>query len=416
MNATIITIGDELLIGQVIDTNSPWLSMQLNEIGIEVKSVIRVGDDENDIAKEINIAKEISPIVITTGGLGPTSDDRTLDVFCNILKCKKYENKRVLEHLENIFKRRGLPLTETNRKQALVPEKADILFNKLGTAPGLHFDISPAHFFVLPGVPFEMKDLYLNEVLPMLKKIKKGKSQYIHKTILLAGIGESFLSDKIKDWEKALPVNMKLAYLPSPGYIRLRLSLMAEDAVSGKNLLNEYFEKLYPLVSEHYVNDTGDSIAETLLNEMSKNGKTLCIAESCTGGYVSHQLTAIPGSSKVFLGAVVAYSNEVKKNILNVKDESINNFGAVSADVVSEMATNALKLMKTDYAIAVSGIAGPDGGTEEKPVGTVYIAVASKNNVASEKMLFNGQRDIVILRSSNAALYSCLKELRKECK
>ncbi len=415
MEAAILTIGDELLIGQVIDTNSAWLASRLNELGIKVKIRISVGDNADEIKDAVKNAMNLAPIVITTGGLGPTSDDRTLDVLCNLFDCKLYENQEVLKGIADLFAKRGYILTEVNRRQALVPDRAKVLFNKVGTAPGLYFEESSAHIFVMPGVPFEMKEIFTNAVTPYLKQIS-GNKIYVHETRVFSGIGESWLSDTIKTWEEKLPKDISLAYLPTPGFIRLRLSYMTDDELSGRQLLNNLFDEVMPLVHQYFVSNIDEPIAATLLREMISSGKTFCTAESCTGGLIAHQITSIPGSSAAYKGSVVAYSNEIKQSLLNVNSETLLQNGAVSEETVKEMAANALKLMNTDYAIAVSGIAGPGGGTADKPVGMVWIAVASKNNIETQELKLGGPRDVIIARSAVSAMFLCLNVKRKEDK
>ena len=413
MDAAILTIGDELLIGQVIDTNSAWLAMRLNELGFTVKARFSVGDNMSEIRDAIYYATELAPVAITTGGLGPTSDDRTREVFCDMFECEMRENEEVLNGIKDMFAKRGWPLTDVNRRQALVPDRAKVLFNKLGTAPGLYFEDGSTHIFVMPGVPFEMKEMFASAIVPHLKKVS-GNQVYVHETRVFSGIGESWLSDRIKPWEEKLPENVSLAYLPAPGIIRLRLSHLAQNEQEGRELLRKLFAEAMPLVDEYFVTDMDEPIAATLLREMIADGKTYCTAESCTGGYIAHQITSIPGSSAAFKGSVVAYSNEIKEKLLNVSAATLQQYGAVSSQTVCEMAANAKQIMNTDYAMAVSGIAGPDGGTADKPVGLVWIAVASENGVESQELKLGGPRDVIIARSAVSAMFMCLKEKRKE--
>ncbi|HBG69988.1 MAG: hypothetical protein A2W93_05700 [Bacteroidetes bacterium GWF2_43_63] len=415
MDAAILTIGDELLIGQVIDTNSAWLAMRLNELGITVKARFSVGDNMSEIRDALYYATELAPVVITTGGLGPTSDDRTREVLCDIFECEMQENEEVLRYIKDMFAKRGWPLTDVNRRQALVPDRAKVLFNKLGTAPGLYFEDGSTNIFVMPGVPFEMKEMFTNQVTPHLKKLA-GNQVYVHETRVFSGIGESWLSDHIKPWEEKLPKNVSLAYLPAPGIIRLRLSHLAQNEQEGRELLCNLFTEAMPLVNEYFVSAVDEPIAATLLHEMIASGKTFCTAESCTGGYIAQQVTSIPGSSAAFKGSVVAYSNEIKEKLLNVSSATLQQYGAVSAQTVCEMALNARLILNTDYSMAVSGIAGPDGGTADKPVGLVWIAVASENGVESQELKLGGTREVIIARSAVSAMFMCLKEKRKEQK
>jgi len=413
MDAAILTIGDELLIGQVIDTNSAWLAMRLNELGITVKARFSVGDNMAEIRDAIYYATELAPIVITTGGLGPTSDDRTREVLCDMFECEMQENEEVLNGIKDMFAKRGWSLTDVNRRQALVPDRAKVLFNNLGTAPGLYFEDGSTHIFVMPGVPFEMKGMFTNQVTPHLKRLS-GNQAYVHETRIFSGIGESWLSDQIKPWEEKLPKNVSLAYLPAPGIIRLRLSHLADNEQQGRALLQQLFDDVMPLVNEYFVTSIDEPIAATLLREMTDSGKTFCSAESCTGGFIAHLVTSVPGSSAAFKGCVVAYSNEIKEELLNVNPATLLQYGAVSKQTVSEMASNARQIMNTDYAMAVSGIAGPDGGTADKPVGLVWLAVASVNGVVTQELKLGGPRDVIIARSAVSAMFMCLKEKRKE--
>lgn len=415
MDAAILTIGDELLIGQVIDTNSAWLATRLNELGFTVKTRISVGDNMAEIRDAIYYATDLAPVVITTGGLGPTSDDRTREVLCDMFDSEMQENEDVLRHIKDMFNRRGWPLTDINRRQALVPDRAKVLFNTQGTAPGIYFEDGSTHIFVMPGVPFEMKEMFSNEVVPHLKKIA-GTEVYVHETMVFSGIGESALSELIKPWEEKLPANVSLAYLPSPGIIRLRLSHMTANEKKGRELLQGLFAEMLPVAEPYFVSDRDEMIAQTLLREMIDSGKTFCTAESCTGGYIAHLITSIPGSSAAFKGSVVAYANEIKEKLLNVSTITLQQHGAVSSQTVCEMATNARQVLNTDYAIAVSGIAGPDGGTAEKPVGLVWIAVVSENGVESQELKLGGLREVIIARSAVSAMFICLREKRKENK
>ncbi len=413
MDAAILTIGDELLIGQVIDTNSAWLAMRLNELGFTVKARFSVGDNMSEIRDAIYYATELAPVVITTGGLGPTSDDRTREVLCDMFECEMQENEEVLNGIKEMFSKRGWPLTDVNRRQAMVPDRAKVLFNKLGTAPGLYFEDGSTHIFVMPGVPFEMKEMFSTAVIPHLKRIC-GHQVYVHETRVFSGIGESWLSDRIQPWEEKLPDNVSLAYLPAPGIIRLRLSHLADNEQQGRALLTQLFDDVMPLVDEYFVTSIDEPIAATLLREMTDSGKTFCTAESCTGGYIAHLITSIPGSSAAFKGSVVAYSNEIKEKLLNVSPTTLQRYGAVSEQTVSEMATHARQILNTDFAMAVSGIAGPDGGTPDKPVGLVWLAVASDKSVLTQELKLGGPRDVIIARSAVSAMFMCLKEKRKE--
>lgn len=413
MEAAIITIGDELLIGQVIDTNSAWLATQLNQLGFTVKARLSVGDKMSEIRDAIYYATELAPVIITTGGLGPTSDDRTREVLCELFESEMHQDDEVLGHIQQMFVKRGYKLTEMDVRQALVPDRAKVLFNSIGTAPGLYFEDGSVHIFVMPGVPFEMKEMFSNEVVPHLKKMC-GQQIYVHENLVVSGIGESALSDLIKPWEQALPSDVSLAYLPSPGLIRLRLSYMSGNEQRGREKLKRIFAALQPQLKPYFVSDRDEKMAETLLREFIAAGKTLSTAESCTGGFIAHQITSVSGSSNAFKGSVVAYANEIKQQVLGVSQTVLEQHGAVSAETVLAMAEGARRLMNSDFSIAVSGIAGPGGGSDEKPVGLVYVAVASDKGSEFREFRFGNLREVNISRSAMMAMFMCLQKFRKE--
>ena len=383
--ASIITIGDELLIGQVIDTNSAWIAQELNKAGIFVKRRVAVGDNENDIRIALDEESQHVDIILITGGLGPTSDDITKPLLCKYFNGKMIVNEDALQNVkylfEKVFKR---PVTEVNLKQAEVPDVCTVIQNKRGTAPGMWFvqrtsdgEKKGKIFVSMPGVPNEMQGM-------MKTVIEKLKSRFelpviVHKTLLTAGIGESMLAEQIKDFESALPSNIKLAYLPNYGMVRLRLTTSGYEKDIIEREIKTQFETLKFLAKEYLVTDEDEPMEKVIGKLLSARNETMSTAESCTGGYIAHLITSIPGSSKYFKGSVVSYDNEVKENVLNVSDETLQTFGAVSEETVKEMLKGALDVLKTDYAIAVSGIMGPDGGSAEKPVGTVWIAVGSKS-------------------------------------
>ncbi|MGE5382056.1 MAG: competence/damage-inducible protein A [Omnitrophica WOR_2 bacterium] len=410
MKAEIITIGDELLIGQVIDTNSAWMARELNMVGIRVNQIISISDDQEQIINTLTEASKRVDIIITTGGLGPTSDDITKVAFCKYFKTHLIFDQKSYENIERIFTLRGYSMSETNRKQAEIPANCEALLNENGTAPGMLFRQGRKIYISLPGVPFEMKSLMTDHVLPILKPLS-GKV-IIHKTILTQGVGESFLSDKIKDWESELPPHIKLAYLPQPGMVRLRLSGTGISEEILKSELDEKVASLYSLIPEFIFGEDEESL-ELIVGKLLKElGLTLSTAESCTGGYLAHLITSIPGSSAYFNGSIVSYSNEVKINSLGVNPNTLKAFGAVSRDTVIEMANGVKKVLSSDCSIAVSGIAGPDGGTEEKPVGTVWIAVSTPiSGTITKKFLFGEHRERNIRRSALAALDMLRKQL-----
>jgi len=393
ITASIITIGDELLIGQVVDTNSPWMSQQLNNIGVWVHHRVAVGDMWEDIWNALDEESKRSNIILITGGLGPTADDITKPVLCKYFGGKLVMHQPTLEHVtylfEHIFKR-PMPLLERNRKQAEVPDVCTVLKNEVGTAPGMLFEKDGRIFISMPGVPYEMKSLMKDKVLPLVKE--KFQLLHIgHRTLLTAGIGESFLAEMIKDFEAALPDFIKLAYLPNYGMVRLRLTATGKQSIV-ENELDKQFNQLKQLVKDYLVIDE-DITLQVLIGRMLKDKhKTVATAESCTGGYIAHLITSVPGSSNYFKGSVVSYDNSIKKNILKVKDETLQTVGAVSEETVREMLRGVLNIMQTDYAIAVSGIMGPDGGTPDKPVGTVWLAVGNNENIETKKFQFRFER------------------------
>lgn len=413
MNIEIINIGDELLIGQVVNTNASFMAKELNAVGLNVKRITTIADDVKEIESSVISALNNSDSVLITGGLGPTKDDITKYTLAKLFDSKMIEDKDVLENIKNIFKHRNFVLTPTNRLQAQVPEKCKVINNLVGTAPGMCFEKDNKLVISMPGVPFEMKEMMTKHVIPILLSHYKP-SAIFHKTILTQGVGESFLSDMIEDFELALPKYIKLAYLPAANMLRLRLSARGEDPIKIKQELDNQVEKLMPLIEKYFIGfDEGD-LSIVLANLLLEKKKTLASAESCTGGNIAHSITVNAGSSDYFKGSIVAYSNEIKVNVLGVEQESINDFGAVSEQVAKQMAIGAIKKMKTDYAIATTGIAGPTGGSEEKPIGTVWIAIANnKGECLAKKYNFFSSRENFINRTTNecfALLIRWIKE------
>lgn len=408
--ASIITIGDELLIGQVIDTNSAFIAQELNKIGIAVKHRVAVGDNWNDIIDTLDQESKRSKIVIITGGLGPTADDITKPLLCHYFNGKMVLDQPTLEHLEHIFKEvLKRPMIERNRKQAEVPNVCTVLKNDVGTAPGMMFEKDEVLFFALPGVPYEMKWIVENHIISILKN--KFQNIFIeHKTLLTAGMGESFLADRLIDFEASLPLNIKMAYLPNYGMVRLRLTGNSNDHISLIETINTKFNELKILVKDILVVDEDVPMEEVIGKLLTQHKKTLSTAESCTGGYISHLLTAKSGASNFFEGGVVSYSYSVKENVLSIEKNILETYGAVSEETVNAMAANVMKLMNTDYAIAVSGIMGPNGGTKDKPVGSVWVAVASKNIIKTKLFKFRFDRNKNIQLTSINAL-NMLREL-----
>lgn len=396
--ATIITIGDELLIGQVIDTNSAWIAQQLNKNGIALKKRVAIGDSSREIKDALDIESTHTDIILITGGLGPTSDDITKPALCEYFGGKMIVNREALENVkylfEKIFKR---PVSRVNLMQAEVPDVCEVIQNKRGSAPGMIFNKNNTIYISMPGVPYEMKGMMEESVIPMLKK-KYQLPSIIHRTILTAGIGESALAEVIKDFEYSLPAEIKLAYLPNYGMVRLRLSTSGFDKEETEENLASYFNELKSLVNEYMVTDVDDSMPAFIGKLLKSKNKTVSTAESCTGGYIAHLITSVAGSSDYFEGSIVSYSNDVKQRMLNVSGATLSNFGAVSEEAVTEMLKGLLEKLNTDYGIAVSGIMGPGGGTEDKPVGTVWIAVGNSENHLCQKLSlrFSRERNIEV--------------------
>lgn len=411
MLAEIITIGDEILIGQIVDTNSAWMAQQLNLAGIKVKQITSVSDDALHIVEALDAAKKRANIILLTGGLGPTKDDITKLTLAKYFGMDMRRDEETLIHVTSFFERNKRPMLEINRQQADVPAGCIVVQNKNGTAPCMWFDVDDVIFISMPGVPFEMMYLMEEEILPRLKNSFTLPHIY-HRTILTAGLGESYLAKEIEDIEDGLPSHIKLAYLPKLGQVRMRLSSAGFDQELLKADVDFFAQQIMDRVSAYVVNDGDIPMEQAVLNLMSNHQLTLSVAESCTGGYIAHLLTKHPGSSSVFEGGAVTYSNALKQSVLGVKVETLANFGAVSEQTVREMAAGALKNFKTDYSVAVSGIAGPDGGTEEKPVGTVWIAVAGKAGVTSKMFSFGNKRAQNIERAASSALYMLLMQIK----
>ncbi|MDD4192985.1 MAG: competence/damage-inducible protein A [Mangrovibacterium sp.] len=404
MKAEIITIGDEILIGQIVDTNSAWISEQLNMHGIDAYQITSIHDDHGQILKALADAESRADLILITGGLGPTKDDITKKALCAYFECGLVINEQVLEQVTGMLTRRSIRINQLNKDQALVPEKCTVLPNTTGTAPGMWFEKDHVIFVSMPGVPFEMQYLMENEVFPRLQGKGKVRTIY-HQTVLIHGIPESMLAEHIEPWELALPSFIKLAYLPSPFMIRLRLSAYGEDTDGLKDEVAAQIEKLKMIVPAAnifgYNQDTLSGVTGKLLRDFHA---TVGVAESCTGGYIAHLITSNPGSSAYFKGGVIAYANAAKVSVLGVKPETLEAHGAVSKEVALEMARGAQKVLQTDYAIATTGIAGPDGGTPEKPVGMVWIAIAGKHHLTTECYNFAGNRERNMIRSAQTAM------------
>lgn len=408
MNVEIINIGDELLIGQVINSNAAWMARELNIAGFFVQQFTVIRDDHDHIMQTLSDAGSRASVVLISGGIGPTKDDITKTSLCKFFDTRLAFNEDAFRDIEDIFNRRGVRVSELNRKQAELPESCISLPNKMGTARGMWFEKEfpggrNVIFVSMPGVPFEMQAMMNGEIIPRLRK-RFDTPSIAHKTILTQGIGESFLAEKIASWESALPEELKLAYLPQPGIVRLRLTGAGMDEQKLRKTIEDEVAKLDSFISDYIFGYDEDKLEEIVGRILKKKGSTMGTAESCTGGYIAHLLTSIPGSSVYFRGSVVAYANEIKQSVLGVTESDLVKHGAVSESVAREMAKGARRVLGVDYAIAVTGIAGPDGGTPEKPVGTTWIAIATPRGLISAHFLFGDNRQRNIRRTALQAL------------
>lgn len=414
MNVEIITIGDELLIGQVLDTNSAWMAKILNENGFQVVWKATVGDVADDIIQAIDDARKKAPIILLTGGLGPTKDDITTQTLCKYFDCSLRFSDETHANIERLFRKNGRAMNELTRHQAMVPDKATILQNAMGTAPCTWFEQDGGVLVSMPGVPHEMMWLMENEIIPRLKK-KFHRDLYIkHQTCLVTGYSESALAIRLTDFENRMPPFVKLAYLPQMGIIRLRLSAYCDDPKTADEAIDALKKELEQVLRGNIMVEE-DKPLEVLVGDYLRSKQlTVGTAESCTGGSIASKLTSVPGSSDYFLGSVVSYANKVKRHILGVDKDDLEKYGAVSRPVVEQMARGALRVLGCDYALATSGIAGPGGGTPDKPVGTIWIALANQEKVVSKEYRFAtiSSRDINIQRTVNFALLMLLEVLK----
>ncbi len=403
MRACIISIGEELLIGQTVNTNAAWIASSLNELGIETIEIIVITDKHGEILRALRECGERADIILITGGLGPTRDDVTKHALCDFFYSQLVIDQQILEDVLQYFKKLGRHVTDLNREQALVPDKAEALRNPYGTAPGLWFKEGEKIFVAMPGVPYEMKEMVKNQVFPRLRKLPR--QQYIvHKSVLTQGIGESALADKISGWEDDLPKAIQLAYLPSMGIVKLRLTAKGQNNEQLEEDIANQISKLKTLIPEYIWGYDDDTLEKAVGVLLKSQNATLATAESCTGGHIAHIITSIPGSSAYFKGSIIAYSNDVKMQLLNVTANVLEDHGAVSEQVAIAMAQGVKNLIGSDYAIGITGIAGPDGGSAEKPVGTTWIAIAGKNKMVSRKYNFADNRERNIIRASRSAL------------
>lgn len=402
--ASIITIGDELLIGQVIDTNSAWMAQQLNKAGIRVCRRVAVGDAWDEIWNALDEESKHADIILITGGLGPTADDITKPLLCKYFNGKLVVNEAAMENVKYLFEKvfRRPISSDRNLKQAEVPDTCTVIQNKRGTAPGMWFEKDGKVYMSMPGVPHEMQGMMTTDVIPLLVK-KFNVANIAHRTLLTFGIGESMLADLIQDFEEALPSHIKLAYLPNYGMVRLRLTSIGDDKAAIEKEIDEHFSLLQEKVKDYLVTNEDEPMQDVVAKLLKRYKKTVSTAESCTGGYIASLITAKPGASEYYNGSVVSYSYKAKEDLLTVDKTVLETLGAVSEEVVTQMAKGAIENLKTDYTIAVSGIMGPGGGTDDKPIGTVWVAVGSSQKISTHKFQFRFDRERnIILTATNA--------------
>ncbi len=411
MPAEIITIGNELLEGRVTDTNATWIADRLTLAGLAVKRISSVPDCRGEVAGILEEAERRSDVIIVGGGLGPTHDDVTKAALCDFFGTHLVENKSVLENIKQLLRKKQLPLNKNNRRQAEIPANADPVMNPLGTAPGLWMEKEKKIFVVIPGVPFEMENIVEKEIIPRLTRSLKLPAHY-QKTIVTSGSFEAMLADILRDFENELPENVTLAYLPSPGIIRLRLGARDQSMQKAKESVEGQAEKLKKIIPQYIVGYNEETLEMIVGNMLKANNKTLCTIESCTGGKISSMLVSVPGCSQYFKGGIVVYSNELKTGLLNIDDNILSKYGAVSKQTVEAMAVNGSRIMQTDYSVAISGIAGPDGGTPQKPAGMVCIAVNTPRGCFSDIFYFGDNRERNIKRASVTALNMLRKNIK----
>ncbi len=410
MFAEIISIGDELLIGQVVNTNASWMAEQLSAAGISIKQISAIADNSEEIKASLKAAQKRSEVILITGGLGPTKDDITKTTLCDFFQGQLVFDQKVYDHIKNLFKDRGIIMNKYNTNQAFIPDNCKVIPNQNGTAPGMWFEQNQKIVISMPGVPFEMKAMMSDFIIPELNKLFQSEKIFF-KTVYTQGIPESMLASKIEPWESALPANVKLAYLPQPGMVRLRLTASGKNETLARAIIDKEISKLKKIIPNEIFGYNDDTL-EIVIGKLLKQKKlTLSTAESCTGGYIAHLITSVAGSSNYFKGSTVAYANEIKENVLGVENNSLIEFGAVSEQVVLEMAEGVRKLFNTDFSIATSGIAGPDGGTEDKPVGTTWIAISSASKSFALKFNLGDHRQRNIRRTALTALNLLRKEL-----
>ena len=412
ITCSIITIGDELLIGQTLDTNSAWMARQLNQAGIWLKRRVAVGDEAGAITSALDQEKEYSDIILLTGGLGPTSDDITKEVLSRYFSSPLVVHQKIREDLRDYFIKRGLPILDSNLRQADLPRDCQPISNEKGTAPGMWFEREGKVFVSMPGVPAEMEDMMIRVVIPRIKQ-RYVTPEILHRTLLTAGQGESFVANRLEGFENQLPPQIKLAYLPSFGYLKLRLTAVSSELPDASRVLQVQGELLARELSDILLAEQDIGIGALTGRLLVRLKATIATAESCTGGYIAHLITQVPGSSAYFKGSVVAYHNEVKTSLLGVDPDLIASHGAVSGETVGAMARGGRQLLGADYCLATSGILGPEGGTPEKPVGTVWMAACAESKLLTRKIQLRFNREQNIQAASNQALLLVLELLRE---
>ena len=391
VSVEVISIGDELLIGQTINTNASWIGAELSDIGYKVNHVATISDTREAIRSALDSALGRSEVILLTGGLGPTKDDITKKVLCEYFDSELVINDEVLAHVESFFIKRNRPMLEVNRLQAAVPDKAEVLFNQVGTAPGMCFEHDGKIVVSMPGVPYEMKYIFSTHVVPKIVA-KFGKRSIYQRTILTQGIGESFLADQMSDWEARIEKDgLSIAYLPSPGMVKIRLTSFKGE--SDADLIENYFRELRAALPKHVYGEENETLQEVIGSLLKEKNETIGTVESCTAGLLASTIASVSGASDYFMGSFLTYSNELKMKLVHVDEQNLIDFGAVSQQVVEQMAVNGRKELGTSWCIATSGIAGPTGGTEEKPVGTIWIAISSEKGVSSQRFLFGDHRE-----------------------
>ncbi|MFP4663675.1 MAG: CinA family nicotinamide mononucleotide deamidase-related protein [Bacteroidales bacterium] len=406
----IITIGDEILIGQTIDTNAAWIGEKLNLLGIQVEKNISIRDERDAIHKALDEAWQQASLVIMTGGLGPTRDDITKESLADYFDTHLVYSERVYRQVERFIARRGYSMNDNNAGQAMVPEACEVIDNPLGTAPVMKFTRGDEVLYSMPGVPFEMEEIMEKEVLPRIKQCYHLPSVK-HQTLMTYGLPEAMLAEKLKEWENRLPEAIRLAYLPSPRGIKIRLSVY-HKAEAWKNEMDKAISELHRIIPGYIFSDKEQSLENVLLSNLKRHKLSIATAESCTGGMLASLLTSVPGASEVFQGSIVAYQNNIKRKLLDVPEKIIEKYGAVSKEVVMHMAKGVVEKLTADTAIAVSGIAGPAGGSKEEPVGTTWIAIATPEGMIAEKFLFGSTREVNILRAAYTGMHMLNNRIR----